>query len=81
MGRMASIQALRMIKALMRLGWMVARVTGSHYVMTMEGRPRIPIPVHRGRTLKEGTARSILAKAIALWVASAERDGATGRGS
>lgn len=60
MGRMASIQALRMIRALVRLGWMVARSSGSHHVLEKAGCPRIVIPVHRGKALKEGLARGIL---------------------
>jgi predicted RNA binding protein YcfA (HicA-like mRNA interferase family) len=60
MGRMARIQALRMIKALVRLGWTVARSSGSHHVLVKPGAPRIVIPVHRGKPLKEGLARGIL---------------------
>jgi predicted RNA binding protein YcfA (HicA-like mRNA interferase family) len=60
MGRMAAIQALRMIKALVRLGWTVARSSGSHHVLVKPGCPRIVVPVHRGKPLKEGTARGIL---------------------
>jgi predicted RNA binding protein YcfA (HicA-like mRNA interferase family) len=63
MGRMASIQALRMIKALVRLAWMVARVAGSHHILTRTGHPSVTIPVKKGATLKEGTARSILRQA------------------
>jgi len=54
---MASIQALRMIKALVRLGWMVARASGSHHVLAKPGCPRLVIPVHRGKPFKEGFAR------------------------
>lgn len=60
MGRMATIQALRMIKALVRLGWTVARISGSHHVLVKPGYPRIVVPVHRGKPLKEGLARGIL---------------------
>jgi len=52
-----------MIKALVRLGWTVARVSGSHHILTMSGHPSVTIPVKKGATLKEGTARSILKKA------------------
>jgi predicted RNA binding protein YcfA (HicA-like mRNA interferase family) len=58
MGRMATIQALRMIKALVRLGWTVARSTG--HVLVKPGCPRIVVPVHRGKPLKKGLARGIL---------------------
>ncbi len=57
---MASIQALRMIRALVRLGWTVARASGSHHVLVKPGCPRIVVPVHRGKPLKEGLARDIL---------------------
>jgi predicted RNA binding protein YcfA (HicA-like mRNA interferase family) len=60
---MASIQALRMIKALGRLGWIVARVSGSHQILTRADHPSVTIPVKKGATLKEGTARSILRQA------------------
>jgi predicted RNA binding protein YcfA (HicA-like mRNA interferase family) len=53
MGRMASIDGRRMLKALVRLGWSVARVKGS---------PSAVVPIHPGRAMKEGTARSILAQ-------------------
>ena len=67
MGRMASIVALRMIKALVRLGWSVNRASGtSHHVLTKEGYRPITVPVKKGRTLKEGTARAILRQAGVL---------------
>jgi predicted RNA binding protein YcfA (HicA-like mRNA interferase family) len=52
-----------MIKALVRLGWTVARVSGSHHILAQAGRPSVTIPVKKGATLKEGTARSILRQA------------------
>jgi predicted RNA binding protein YcfA (HicA-like mRNA interferase family) len=52
-----------MIKALVRLGWTVARVSGSHHILTSVGHPSVTIPVKKGATLKEGTARSILKQA------------------
>ena len=67
MGRMASIVALRMIRALVRLGWSVDRASGtSHHVLTKEGYRPITVPVKKGRTLKEGTARAILRQAGVL---------------
>ena len=61
---MVSIVALRMIKALVRLGWSVDRASGtSHHVLTKEGYRPITVPVKKGRTLKEGTARAILRQA------------------
>ena len=61
---MARIVALRMIRALVRLGWSVDRASGtSHHVLTKEGYRPITVPVKKGRTLKEGTARAILRQA------------------
>jgi predicted RNA binding protein YcfA (HicA-like mRNA interferase family) len=62
-GRLASIQALRLIKALARLGWTVVRVSGSHHILAKPGRSPVTVPVKKGATLKEGTARSILKQA------------------
>lgn len=60
MGRMASIVATRMIKAFVRLGWTLDHSTGSHHYMSRPGAGRVSIPVHKGKTLKQGTARQIL---------------------
>jgi predicted RNA binding protein YcfA (HicA-like mRNA interferase family) len=59
---MATIQALRMIRALVRLGWTLDRVAGSHHIP--RGRPRTRHgPREEGRHAEEGTARSILRQA------------------
>lgn len=64
MGRMSGIQAIRMIRALIRLGWTVERSRGtSHQVLTHPGRRPIVVPVKKGRTIPEGTARGILREA------------------
>ena len=49
-----------MARALGRLGWTVDRQSGSHVVLTHAGRNPVTVPVHKGKTLKEGTARAIL---------------------
>ncbi len=60
-GRMSSIIALRMIRALVRLGWTEQpSKSTSHRALTKLGHRPITIPLHKGRTLKEGTARAIL---------------------
>lgn len=51
-----------MLRAFGRLGWSVARQTGSHAIITKPGRASITIPVHPG-TLKLGTAKAILKQA------------------
>lgn len=56
---MSGIQPERMIRALGRLGWTVLR-KGRHLVLT-DGKGRIvTVPMHKGKSLKEGTARQIL---------------------
>jgi predicted RNA binding protein YcfA (HicA-like mRNA interferase family) len=53
-----------MIRALERLGWRVIRSKGSHHALSRPGRPGIiTVPVHKGRTLVEKTARNILKQA------------------
>jgi predicted RNA binding protein YcfA (HicA-like mRNA interferase family) len=51
------------MRALGRLGWVVDRQSGSHVVLVKPGRSPITVPVHRGKTLKTGTARAILKQA------------------
>ncbi len=63
MGRLAQLTSERLIRALVRLGWTVNRQSGSHAVLTFPGRNPVSVPVHRGKTLKEGTARGILKSA------------------
>lgn len=60
---MAQISAGRLVRALVRLGWVVARQSGSHMVLTRPGSYPVTVPVHRGTTLREGTARAILKQA------------------
>jgi predicted RNA binding protein YcfA (HicA-like mRNA interferase family) len=53
-----------MIRALERLGWTVVRSRGSHHALARAGRSAtIIVPVKKGRTLPEGTARAILKQA------------------
>jgi predicted RNA binding protein YcfA (HicA-like mRNA interferase family) len=63
MGRMAQIVAARLLRALGRLGWVVDRQSGSHVVLVKPGHSPVTVPMHRGKTLKEGTARAILKQA------------------
>lgn len=63
MGRMAQLNATRLVRALVRLGWTLDRQSGSHAVLTKPGRNPVTVPIHKGRALKEGTARSILKQA------------------
>jgi predicted RNA binding protein YcfA (HicA-like mRNA interferase family) len=58
-----------MIKALVRLGWTLDRVAGSHHILAKPGQVPVTVPVKKGATLKEGTARSILRQAPSAEVA------------
>jgi predicted RNA binding protein YcfA (HicA-like mRNA interferase family) len=60
---MAQLVAGRVVRALVRLGWSLDRQSGSHAILTKPGRSPVTIPIHKGRTLKEGTARAILKQA------------------
>ena len=62
MGRMAGIHADRLIRAFHRLGWSVLRI-GRHHVLSDGYGRRVTVPMHKGRTLAEGTAREILKQA------------------
>jgi predicted RNA binding protein YcfA (HicA-like mRNA interferase family) len=59
-GRLSQLTGERLVRALVRLGWTSARQSGSHVVLTRPARNSISVPVHRGKALKEGTARAIL---------------------
>jgi len=60
MGRLAQLTGERLVRALVKLGWTVKRQSGSHVVLGRQEYGSVTVPVHRGKTLKEGTARSIL---------------------
>lgn len=60
MGRLVTVVASRLIRALKRLGWVEHRQAGSHLILKKPGYPPISVPVHNGRTMKEGTVRSLL---------------------
>jgi predicted RNA binding protein YcfA (HicA-like mRNA interferase family) len=60
MGRLSQLDANRVVKAFVRLGWTVVRVSGSHHVLKASGRATLTVPVHKGRTLKEGLVRGLL---------------------
>ena len=60
MGRLAQLTGERLVRALVKLGWTVKRQSGSHVVLGHPEHGSVTVPVHRGKTLKEGTARGIL---------------------
>jgi predicted RNA binding protein YcfA (HicA-like mRNA interferase family) len=51
----------RVVRALERAGFTVARIRGSHHVMRHPDGRTVVIPVHIGRDIAKGTLRNILA--------------------
>lgn len=51
----------RVVKALGRAGFTVARVRGSHHIMRHPDGRSTTVPVHPGRDIRPGTLRGILA--------------------
>lgn len=55
-----SLRGDRVVRALERAGFKVARVTGSHHVMRHADGRGTTVPVHPGRDVAKGTLRGIL---------------------
>jgi predicted RNA binding protein YcfA (HicA-like mRNA interferase family) len=55
-----SVPGGRVVKALERHGFAVARVAGSHYVMRHPDGRGTTVPVHASRDVAKGTLRGIL---------------------
>ena len=54
----------RVVRALEKAGFTVARIKGSHYFMRhSDGRRAVVVPVHAGDDVPRGTMRQILASA------------------
>jgi predicted RNA binding protein YcfA (HicA-like mRNA interferase family) len=58
-----SVRGERIVRALERAGFEVARIHGSHYVMRHPDGRGTTVPVHPGRDVAKGTLRGILADA------------------
>jgi predicted RNA binding protein YcfA (HicA-like mRNA interferase family) len=61
MPEMPTVPGQRVVRALERAGFSVARITGSHYVLRHPDGRGTTVPVHQGRDVAKGTLRSILA--------------------
>jgi predicted RNA binding protein YcfA (HicA-like mRNA interferase family) len=48
------------LRALKRVGFVVSRVSGSHYFLAHPDGRKTSVPVHAGATLKPGTLHGIL---------------------
>jgi predicted RNA binding protein YcfA (HicA-like mRNA interferase family) len=56
-----ALRGERIISALERAGFKIARVSDSHHVMRHPDGRGTTVPVHRGRDVAKGTLRGILA--------------------
>ncbi len=54
-----SIRGKQFVKQLRRLGWQLARISGSHHIMKLEDKT-VSVPVHGNRELAIGTLRALL---------------------
>lgn len=59
---MKPVSGRQMCKALERRGWVLVRISSSHYIYSHPGPPRVvvSIPVHGNRDLKTGTQRDLM---------------------
>ena len=58
---MKAVSGKRMVKLAEQKGWGLARINGSHYVYTKEGRfERVVIPIHGNQSLKSGLQRALM---------------------
>jgi predicted RNA binding protein YcfA (HicA-like mRNA interferase family) len=53
----------QVVNALLKLGFTVVRIHGSHHMMKRAGSPLIPVPVHRNEPIAVGTLRNIIRRA------------------
>lgn len=60
MAQVPSMPGARVVKALQRAGFTVARISGSHHIMRHADGRGTTVPVHGSREVAKGTLRSIL---------------------
>lgn len=61
MGRLPSVSARQVVRALKRAGFIEDRQKGSHLILIhSETKARTVVPVHPGRTVKEPLLRAII---------------------
>ena len=60
-GSLPAIPGAKVVRALERAGFTVARFSGSHQVMHNPDGRTVVVPVHAGRDIAKGTMRNILA--------------------
>ena len=58
---MKQVTGKHFIKVLLKHGWQLKRVNGSHHIFMKTGRiERISVPVHANKTLKVGLLKSLM---------------------
>ena len=67
-----SVRGDKVVRALERAGFKVARVAGSHHIMRHPDGRGMTVPVHPGRDVAKGTLRNILSD-IGMTVAELQR--------
>lgn len=61
---MKTVSGKTFCRVLVRHGWTLVRIHGSHHVFSKPGRPEIlTVPVHGNRDLKRGLLRALLRSA------------------
>ncbi|MEN9534941.1 MAG: hypothetical protein RLZ22_1137 [Verrucomicrobiota bacterium] len=58
---MKAVTGKQMAKLVVKKGWALTRINGSHHVFTKHGRfERLVIPIHGNQTLKIGLQRALM---------------------
>ncbi|MHB8319682.1 MAG: type II toxin-antitoxin system HicA family toxin [Acidimicrobiales bacterium] len=60
MAKLPVVSGVKVVKALERAGFEVARVSGIHHVLQHPDGRAVVVPVHPGQDIAKGTLRSIL---------------------
>lgn len=61
MARLPRAPAEKHLRAFERAGWSVARITGSHYILSKEGCEfQLAVPYHAGKTVKVGLLKGLI---------------------
>jgi predicted RNA binding protein YcfA (HicA-like mRNA interferase family) len=61
MSEVPRITGEQAVSAFARFGFAVARISGSHHIMKKPGhRYNLSVPVHKGKTVKLGTLRTLI---------------------
>lgn len=58
---MKSVSGKEFAIIIVKKGWELKRINGSHHIFTMEGRiERISVPIHGNKTLKTGLLKHLM---------------------